>query len=200
MQVTDAHLRLRPRSQGLGRQGREGLRPESEHHLGEEIGEVRLEPHRPRHLPPRARHAVGEEHRYLLVRAVLKQAGEEQVARLEECEILLVFDLPAGQETRSLEIQEGRRNDQELRGFVEVPLGPLGAQVRDEFVGDDMQREFGHLELVLGDELQKQVEGPLEGPYGDREGRSRSSLGLFELLAGHRGLSHLAMSSRASCR
>jgi hypothetical protein len=62
------------------------------------------------------------EHRgRLLVRAVLQQPREQQVARLEQREVLLVLDLGRGQQPGCLEVEQRRRDDEELGRLVEVP-------------------------------------------------------------------------------
>ena len=59
-----------------------------------------------------------------LVRAVLQQPGEEQVARLEQREVLLVLDVGGRQQPRGLQVEQGRRDDEELGGLAEVPAAP----------------------------------------------------------------------------
>ena len=99
--------------------------PEAEQHLGQQPGELRLERHRPREPAGLVGHPAGEDGGDLLVRAVLQQPGEEQVARLEQREVLLVLDLAAGQQPGGLEVEQGRGDDEELGGLAEVPLRAL---------------------------------------------------------------------------
>ena len=99
----------------------------------------------------------------LLERAVLQQPGEQQVARLEQREVLLVLDVALRQQPRRLEVEQGGGDEQERRGLLEVPLrSPAGLDVGDELVGDLRQRDLGDVELVLGDQAEQQVERALE--------------------------------------
>ena len=75
-------------------------------------------------------HPVGEEGGRLLVGAVLQQPGEEQVARLEQREVLLVVDLAARQQPGGLEVEQRGGDDEELGGLAQVPVGPAGPDVR----------------------------------------------------------------------
>ena len=58
--------------------------------------------------------------RRLLVGLVLQQPGEQQVAGLEQLEVVLVVDLGGGQQPGRLEVEQGGGDDQELAGLVEV--------------------------------------------------------------------------------
>ena len=60
---------------------------------------------------------------HLLEGAVLQQPGEQQVARLEQGEVLLVLDVAVRQQPGRLEVEQGGRDDQERRRLVEVPVG-----------------------------------------------------------------------------
>jgi hypothetical protein len=93
----------------------------------------------------------------LPVGAVLQEAGEEQVPRLQGGEVLLVVDVRAGQEAGGLEVQQRRGDDDEARRLVEVEGGG-GPQVPDELVGDGGEGDLGDVEAMLGDEPQEQVE------------------------------------------
>ena len=73
-------------------------------------------------VPPRlARQPALEDAGDLLERAVLHQPGEEQVARLEQREVLLVLDVALRQQPGRLEVEQGRGDEQERRGLLEVP-------------------------------------------------------------------------------
>ena len=52
--------------------------------------------------------------RGLLERAVLQQAGEEQVARLEQRDVLGVDELALRQQAGDLQVEQRRRDDEEL--------------------------------------------------------------------------------------
>src|SRR5690606_30348877 len=96
---------------------------------------------------------------------VLEEPREEEVPGLEQREVLLVLHFGLRQQPRSLEIQEGRGDEQERGGLLQVPAAALrrsSLDVSDELVGDLGERDLGDIELVLGDQLQQQVERPLE--------------------------------------
>ena len=58
----------------------------------------------------------------MLERAVLQQPGEQQVAHLEQRQILVVFDLPGRQQPGGLEIEQGRGHHQKRRRLLQVQL------------------------------------------------------------------------------
>ena len=76
-----------------GRQQCELGRPEPEQHLREKSGVPLLHAHGAGEPPGLLRYAGGEPRGGLAVGAVLQEPGEEDVARLEECEVLLVLDI-----------------------------------------------------------------------------------------------------------
>ena len=116
----------------------------------------------------------------LLERAVLQQPREQQVARLEQREVLLVLDVALRQQPGGLEVEQRRGDQQERRGLLEVPLPARRLDVGDELVGDLRQRDLGDVELVLGDQAQQQVEGALEvvQAYGERRRAGSSATAL----------------------
>ena len=132
-----------------------------------------LEPDRPREASRLPVQPLLEHRRDLLERAVLQQPREQQVAGLEQREVLLVLHVALRQQPGGLEVEQRRGDQQERRGLLEVPVtggaGP-GLHVRDELVGDLRQRDLGDVELVLGDQAQQQVERTLEvvQAYGER--------------------------------
>ena len=75
------------------------------------------------------------------------------------------------QQPRGLEVEQGGRDDEELRGLVEVGVVAERGEVGDEVVGDAVQRQLGDVELVLADELQEQVERAGEVVEADGEPR-----------------------------
>ena len=100
------------------------LEPEPDQHLGQQRREPLLEPDRAR-VPPRlAGHPALEDGGDLLEGAVLQQPREQQVARLEQREVLLVLDVAVRQQPGGLEVEQGRGDQQERRGLLEVPLRP----------------------------------------------------------------------------
>ena len=138
-------------------------------HFGQQLGVVRFESDRTGVPAGLVRHPPGEDVGDLLVRAVLEQPREEQVAGLQQREVRLVLDLGGGQQPRRLQIEQRGGDDQELGGLVEVPVRPHGADVGHELVGDPGQRDLGDVQLVLGDQLEEEVEGALEVVEDDLE-------------------------------
>jgi hypothetical protein len=167
--VVDVHLRLGPRLHGLHREPREAVGADAEHDLGQQFRVLRLQAHGTRPAQGLVLQALGEDGGDLLVGAVLEQPGEEQVAGFEQREVRLVLDLGGGQQPGRLEVEQCRGYDQEFGGLVEVPVRTHGVQVRHELIGDLGQRDLRDVQLVLGDQLEQQVEGTLEvvQPYGE---------------------------------
>ena len=232
VQVVEADGRGHLRGHGAGRDHGQLLRRDAHDELGQQRRELRLEAGLPGRHPPRRGHPLGEGVCDVLEGAVLQQAREQQVAGLDQGEVLLVLRAQLRQQPRGLDVQQRGGHQQELRGLAEVPLllvRPVRLDVGDELVGHLGQRDLGDVELVLGDEAQKQVEGSREhvevhlegrapGPSRDdtargerRVGRPSASTvaglsGRCVRLAEHGSLAHAqaapprAMSSRANCR
>lgn len=162
MDVIDVHLRLRLRLHRLHGQPGESFRPDADDHLGQQLRVLRLQPDGPR-IPPRLLvQPPVEDLRDLFVRAVLQQPGEEQVPRFEERQVGFVLDLGGGQQPGRLQIQQRRRDHQELGRLVQVPVRPHRPDVHHELIGDLGERDLGDIQLVLRDQLEEEVEGPLE--------------------------------------
>ena len=66
--------------------------------------------------------------------AVLQQAGEQQVARLEQGDVVGVDQFALRQQPRDLEIEQRRRDHQELARLIELLIGVEVAQVGEELV------------------------------------------------------------------
>ena len=156
------HHRYRPRRERGRRDLREPLGVDTEHHLGQQVGVPVLQRHRPRIAAQRGGLEFGEHLRDVLERPVLQQPGEQQVAHLEQREVFLVVDLPGRQQPGRLEIQQRGGDHQEGRGLVEFQLRADRLGVGDEFVGHLVQRHLGDVETVREDQLQQQIERPLE--------------------------------------
>ena len=132
---------------------------------GSRLGELRLEAGLARGDAPGRGHPLAEGVGDLLVGAVLQQPGEEQVAGLDEGEVLVVLRARRREQARGLEVEQGGGDEEELGGLAEVPVavGGLGRlDVGDELVGHLGQGDLGDVELVLADEAEQQVEGPRE--------------------------------------
>ena len=106
-------------------------RPMPDQHLGQQRGEPLLQPDGAR-VPARLRRQPPLEHAgHLLEGAVLQQPGEQQVARLEQGEVLLVLDVALRQQPGGLEVEQGRgddRNDVVCSRSQTVPTGPSRAR------------------------------------------------------------------------
>lgn len=94
--------------------------------------------------------------------AVLQQPGEQQVAHLQQRQVFVVVDLPGRQQPGGLQVEQGRGHHQERGGLLELQLGTDFAGVGDEVVGDLVQRHLGHVQAMGEDQLQQQIERPLE--------------------------------------
>ena len=94
-------------------------------------------------------------------------------------EVLLVLRAGLRQQPRRLEVEQRRRDEQELRRPGQVPLvvGPRRPDVGDELVGDLGEGDLGDVELVLADQAQQQVERPGEDVEVDLEGRRSRRVG-----------------------
>ena len=71
-----------------------------------------------------------------LVGAVLEQPREQQIACLQQRQVLFVVDVGGRQQTGGLQVQQGGRHDEELRRLAEVELVACGAEKGDEIVSD----------------------------------------------------------------
>ena len=98
----------------------------------------------------------------VLERLALDQAGEQQVSLLPERQLVVEVDVGIlGQQAAGLQLDERRRDEQELRGHLEVEdlhaleLGEVG-------VHDGGQGDLVELHLLAQDQVQEQVERPLE--------------------------------------
>jgi len=80
--------------------------------------------------------ALREPRRGLLEGPVLQQSREQEVARLEQRDVLGIHQLPLRQQSRDLEVEEGRRDDEELARLLELLRPVEVVQVGDELVGD----------------------------------------------------------------
>jgi hypothetical protein len=178
----------------------EPRRVDTEQHLGQQPGEALFQRNRAREPTQRGGLKLDEQLRDLLVGPVLQQPGEQQVAGLEQG-VVAVFGvrLRVRQQPRGLEVEQGGRDDEELRGLVEVHVVAERGEVGDEVVGHPVQGKLGDVELVFPDQLQEQVERTGEVLEAHGEPRRPRDLGRpgCDVLGGQR---HRARTSRASRR
>jgi len=158
--------------------GRELQRPQADQHLGQQVRELRVEPDLARVPAAAGPHHLGEHGGDVLVGAVLQQPREEDVAGLEQGEVVLVLDLAGREQPRGLEVEQRGRDDEEFGGLVEVPLRSASPDVGQEVVDDRVQGQDRDIETVLGDEGEEQVEGALELLEPHREGACGGGHGL----------------------
>ena len=184
MQMIEADVRDLLRSERQQSECPEVIRAQRPHELRRLRAVLLVEAHRADVPPVLALQAACEPGRDLFEGAVLQQAGEQQVARLEQRDSLRVHQLALRQEAGDLHVEQRRGHHQELGRLVQVLVVVEPAQVRDELVGDGAQRDFGDVHLVLRDEIQQQVERPVEVRQGDPEagglGRRRTVRALLE--------------------
>ena len=100
--VLQRELRCGLGLQGLGRQGRELVEPDADEHLGQQGREALLQPDRAWMATGLPRQPGLQHPCDLLERLVLQQPGEQQVARLQQREVLLVLDVALRQQARGL--------------------------------------------------------------------------------------------------
>ena len=210
--------------EGAGGDHRQLLGGDAHDELGQERGQVRLQPGLPGRHPSGAREGLTELGGDVLEGPVLHEAGEEQVAGLDQLEVLLVTVAGVGQQPGGLDVEQGRGDEEELARLAQVPGGLAGLQrpqVHHELVGDLGQRDLGDVQLVLADQAEQQVEGPLEVVEVHREGLLGPALGDDSTgdgglggggdgrrggrsgrggLHGRQGAPPREISSRASCR
>ncbi len=162
MDVRDRNTRRLLGGEHHPRERRELLRAQLEQHVGAHPREPLLQRHGPGVPAPLRGQPIAHVGGDLLVGPVLQQPGEQQVARLQQGQVRLVLHVPAWKQPRRLQVQQGRRHQQEVAGLVQIPVVTVRPDVRDELVGDLRQGDLGDVELVLRDQREEQVEGALE--------------------------------------
>src|SRR6185437_3264989 len=140
---------------------------------------------------------LGEHLGDVLERPVLQQPCEQQVADLEQRDVLLVVHFTGGQQPRGLEVKERGRDNEERGRFLELHLRANRLGVPDEVVGHLMQRHLGDVEAVREDQLQQQIKRPLEIAQPDLEA---ALLGLLFRLDFRVHAPNREMTSRANDR
>ena len=112
-----------------------------------------------RHAAARPARERVEGLRGVLERLALEQPGEEQVALLEPQQLfveLAVVD--TGQQAPRLQLDERRRDQQELGRDVEIE-GVHAVELGQVLVDDRRERHLPEVDLLLEDEVQQQIEG-----------------------------------------
>jgi hypothetical protein len=166
---------------GRGEQ-REVVGADRDDHFRQQLGEPRLQHHRAGMAELLLGQPGGDQRSDLLERAVLHEPGEQEVAGLEQREVVLVLDVALRQQPSRLEVEQRGRDQQELGGLFEIVAEVL--DVADELVGDLRQRHLGDVELMLGDQREQQVEWALEDTEADREAGCRGCRVLDRILEG----------------
>ncbi len=121
-----------------------------------------LRPGRARDRAARRLEAVVHDAGRVLEGLAFEQAGEQEVALLEAHQLLVEIDvLPPRQEPARLQLDERRRDQEELGRDVEIDmLHPLDLGAED--VDDPGQRDLPEVDLLPQDEVQQEVERALE--------------------------------------
>ena len=150
----------RRREEGFQRNPFEGVRGQrSERFLG---------PGRARDRAARTLQLLAHDASRVLERLALEQAREQEVALLESHQLFVEIDVLAPrEEAPRLQLDERRRDEQELGGDVEIDalhVLDLGA----EHIDDVRERDLPEVDLFLQDEVQEEVERALENWCRDR--------------------------------
>ena len=107
-----------------------------------------------------------------------EQARDKDVARLfgrQVVELVAEVRLLLGKQRRGLDLEQRRRDEQEVARDVEVELGHA-VDVLEVLVGDVGDRDRVDVELLARDEVQQQVERALEDVRLDRVRRHAAGL------------------------
>jgi len=159
--VRGVDLGYRRGSEGGHRDPRQVLGPHAVQEVRGDALEQVLGPDPPGQVGRLLVQARGEQLGHLLVGPVLQEPGEQQVPLLEQGLGLVVLAIGTGQQAGGLELEQGGRDDQELRGHLEVQL-PHVPDLRQVLLGDRRQRDLPDIYLLARDEVEEQVERPLE--------------------------------------
>src|SRR5512134_522977 len=122
------------------------------------------------HVPPQDR-PVGEPGRGLLEFLVLDQAPGELGAHDLRVFLRLQLRVGARQQRLRLHVDQGRGHHKELARDVEIERLQR-FEVREVLLRDPRDRDVVDVELVLADQVQQEVERPLEDFQADRDPRS----------------------------
>ena len=111
--------------------------------------------------------------RRVLERLALQQPGQQEVPLLPQAELVVLVHAPVGrQQPPGLQLDEDRRDEQEFGGHLQVAR-VQALQLRQVGVHDGRQGDLVELNLLLHDEVEEQVEGPLVDGGGDGDAHRR---------------------------
>ena len=97
--------------------------------------------------------------------------GQQQIPFLPQGQFLFGLDIVAtGKQAPGLQLQQHRRDQEELGGHFQIQGGPHLLQGGHVLVHDVGQRHLPEVDLVPGDEMQEQVERALEDGRAHRVG------------------------------
>ena len=107
-----------------------------------------------------ARHRV-EGERGVLERLALEQPREQEVALLEAEQLFVELGVvETREEAARLQLHEGGRDEEELGGDVEIER-LHAVELGEVLVDDARERHLPEVDLLLEDQVQQEVEGPL---------------------------------------
>src|SRR5207245_1985891 len=130
--------------------------------VGGEVDEALLEPGRARMGVGGQASQVLELGGRVLERLALQQAGEEQVALLEQQQLVVEVEVVAArQQAAGLELDERGGDEEELGGHLEIEM-VHALELGQVAVDDAGQRDLVDVDLLARDQVQEQVEGPFE--------------------------------------
>jgi hypothetical protein len=132
---------------------------------GEQVGDRHVEPLVRADGAPDVGGRGGEPGRHqpgdVLVRLVLEESREEQVALLEQRLQRVVVAVGAGEQLDRLELDQRGRDQEELGGDLEVEAAH-SLHLGEIVLGDAGDRDLPQVDLLPRDEVQQQVERALE--------------------------------------
>src|SRR5262249_20252557 len=101
--------------------------------------------------------------RRLFVLLVLEQAADELLPRIADFVLVGVGlrRIRRGQKLARFDVRQRRRHEQILTGNVEIQRAHL-IEVRNVLLGDERDGNVEDVELVLPDQMQQEIERPLE--------------------------------------
>ena len=130
--------------------------------IGHHIEKALLEADQSRQRAVGVDHEALERRGCVFERLALEQSRQQQIALLEQPQLFVEVDVVApGQQTAGLELDERGGDQQELGRDLEVHLTHT-LELGQVAVDDAGERHLVEIDLLLRDEVQQEVEGPLE--------------------------------------